>query len=1207
MVPGSVQSEPIREHVVQFLSSRLSDWPSVHGCLTGIAGLQAAEAVQLAPTQTAKLVKALLEVQITTLPQADRMLALTILHIALQKHGTELVVTTEVDMLQGVIASIDGEKDPRCLMLSFQLAQQTVRIYEQAAPQVCAAQHSLDANKEELVDVVACYFPISFSPPPNNVHGITRQDLAAALQDALTCTPLFAPLFIPMLLEKLSSNLRQAKLDALVALTAAAEGYGPAALQPHLSTMWVAVRAELLAPAAPALLPADLASAQQAAEKAAECLTGLITAQSRQGSDSLVNLVLADQQVCGDLLGCLSGVKQRGSEDPTLQVETLTKVAAAVAAGSLPASQMTCKHLLPPLAAAASHSPPSTGQQHQEHKPHQTQQQLALSVILAIVTAAVKAAGGAGATSSPEAMPNRRLCSRKQDAGGHDHARECEGDPMGGTGAAVLEAVIGSQRLQDHSSANPGGGGGATMPGRQSDGDAEMHDSAGWMQGNSSQQLAREMPSSNGTEHTNGGDDSEEDAVQLLQLQVLTELVSFPATSSPLSSQELQEALALVLECLRGSSSNGSAAAMQAISALTKMAGAGHAKLLEQRALAPLLTSATNISSGQGAPWRGGLPLQALAALATPASHLRLHILSSIQNLLPAMLAASISNEHNEQMLAAMLHVISHSLAPFAEEESTAAGSIGLDLVTGVAQLTLAGQVAAKEVSMACAQAVQAAVAACDASQQLHICQIACTQLHQTCRQLPHASAPNSASHASSSLHPGTGPPQGKPQQPLATSQPSEHVDSIAAQASAMPSSSGHGMEYNMHSAQQVLQLLAQSAMVSAAAVAALCAAVVPHDRAMPLLKCLVKLAMGLPEGSSQHACMIAAAAVVNKWPPGSFPLDDVMACMLKLVGIPDLAQVSANPSGPWPDNGVNPQSFTCLATILKGACMAGHKAALPLIALPLSYLQSLEGQITMSGSASANAVDAAQLTNAIPTHASRPHQAALPSGYRAGDQCCQAAAAVFELVPSTKVVGVLSLSKDMAHVIVKPLWQQRFYTAALQHLDKLLTESESPASQTPDLPSSQGHGQKGRLLLALAYLLKGTPAKISRADLSRLLRWLLMALETLQQPGLCADKFVMAHLLELVKSTIEDPTGRATVEPEVQRVISTLICLTCCKDCDLRQGSLQCLVAMMDLPYHLLHPLRKQVLAALASSIDDNKRRVRQEAVRCLKVWSST
>ena len=68
----------------------------------------------------------------------------------------------------------------------------------------------------------------------------------------------------------------------------------------------------------------------QVGEKAAECLTGIITAQSRQGSDSLAKLVLADQQVCGDLLGCLSGVKQRGSQDPTLQVETLTRIAAAV-------------------------------------------------------------------------------------------------------------------------------------------------------------------------------------------------------------------------------------------------------------------------------------------------------------------------------------------------------------------------------------------------------------------------------------------------------------------------------------------------------------------------------------------------------------------------------------------------------------------------------------------------------------------------------------------------------------------------------------------------------------------------------------------------------------------------------------------------------------------------------------------------------------
>ena len=64
---------------------------------------------------------------------------------------------------------------------------------------------------------------------------------------------------------------RQAKLDALTALSAAAEGYGPLGVHPHLSTVWLALRAELLAPAAPALLPADLASAQQVGPMECRC------------------------------------------------------------------------------------------------------------------------------------------------------------------------------------------------------------------------------------------------------------------------------------------------------------------------------------------------------------------------------------------------------------------------------------------------------------------------------------------------------------------------------------------------------------------------------------------------------------------------------------------------------------------------------------------------------------------------------------------------------------------------------------------------------------------------------------------------------------------------------------------------------------------------------------------------------------------------
>ena len=83
----------------------------------------------------------------------------------------------------------------------------------------------------------------------------------------------------------------------------------------------------------------------QIAEKAAECLSRSITALGAQGSNSLVKLVLADQQVCGDLLGCLSGLKQPESQDPALQVEALTRVAAAVWPLKIRQRMVICKYL----------------------------------------------------------------------------------------------------------------------------------------------------------------------------------------------------------------------------------------------------------------------------------------------------------------------------------------------------------------------------------------------------------------------------------------------------------------------------------------------------------------------------------------------------------------------------------------------------------------------------------------------------------------------------------------------------------------------------------------------------------------------------------------------------------------------------------------------------------------------------------------------
>ena len=209
---------------------------------------------------------------------------------------------------------------------------------------------------------------------------------------------------------------------------------------------------------------------------------------------------------------------------------------------------------------------------------------------------------------------------------------------------------------------------------------------------------------------------------------------------------------------------------------------------------------------------------------------------------------------------------------------------------------------------------------------------------------------------------------------------------------------------------------------------------------------------------------------------------------------------------------------------------MAAHKAALPLVALPLSYLNSFQSQGGISGpeAASATPWPSAPLTavSGMGAAVAVLDPASTPQRNTATKQCFQAAAATYETVPSNQA-SVLSLSNDMAHVIVKPLWQQRFYTVALQQLKKLLQQSEAADSLSQAGKSSQCQSQQGPLLLALAYLLKGTPAKISRADLPQLLRWLLKALELLQQPDQCTEKAVMADLVERVKTMIEDPTGR--------------------------------------------------------------------------------
>jgi len=55
------------------------------------------------------------------------------------------------------------------------------------------------------------------------------------------------------------------------------------------------------------------------------------------------------------------------------------------------------------------------------------------------------------------------------------------------------------------------------------------------------------------------------------------------------------------------------------------------------------------------------------------------------------------------------------------------------------------------------------------------------------------------------------------------------------------------------------------------------------------------------------------------------------------------------------------------------------------------------------------------------------------------------------------------------------------------------------------------------------------------------------------------------------------------------------------------REVAVMCVTSSMNLPYHLLHPHKRQVMAAVTAALDDDRRAVRKAAVLCRSTWSSS
>lgn len=165
--------------------------------------------------------------------QAIRHLVYQIIDSLLALHRRALK-DMGLDFLNSYTKTIEGEKDPRNLMLLFSMDR------------IILLEFDVQEVIEELFDVTFCYFPISFRPPPNDPYGITADDLKLALRKCMASSPHFAKTAIPLFLEKFPTSAGPAMKDLMLTMGECLPVYGAVAVDERGKELWECVKTEIL-------------------------------------------------------------------------------------------------------------------------------------------------------------------------------------------------------------------------------------------------------------------------------------------------------------------------------------------------------------------------------------------------------------------------------------------------------------------------------------------------------------------------------------------------------------------------------------------------------------------------------------------------------------------------------------------------------------------------------------------------------------------------------------------------------------------------------------------------------------------------------------------------------------------------------------------------------------------------------------------------
>lgn len=130
-----------------------------------------------------------------------------------------------------------GEKDPRNLLLSFQINKSITQTFttEQLLP-----------FAQKLFDILFSYFPITFKPPKDDPYKISNLDLKLSLRESIAANDIFATEAFNNLIDKLSSPSPIVKNDCLLTLQNCIKNFSARSCFDNYPQLWKSLKFEII-------------------------------------------------------------------------------------------------------------------------------------------------------------------------------------------------------------------------------------------------------------------------------------------------------------------------------------------------------------------------------------------------------------------------------------------------------------------------------------------------------------------------------------------------------------------------------------------------------------------------------------------------------------------------------------------------------------------------------------------------------------------------------------------------------------------------------------------------------------------------------------------------------------------------------------------------------------------------------------------------